>query len=68
MIQFKESVSAISYTVISQPGNIKATGLFSPIHIEPLENGVSYSFTVIATNKIGDSFPSEASNIIIPKI
>jgi hypothetical protein len=68
LIEFVESRGASSYTVISKPGNIKANGLFSPIHIESLENGTSYSFTVIATNSIGESAPSEPSNTIIPKI
>jgi hypothetical protein len=68
MVKFDESLSALSYTVTSSPGSIKATGLIPPITIDGLENGVAYTFTVTATNKFGMSYPSKPSNEIIPTI
>lgn len=56
------------YTVISNPDNIIATGSASPIVVTGLTNGVEYSFTVTATNDIGDSLASEPSNNVVPAI
>ncbi len=59
--------SAITgYTVTSNPGNITGTGSASPITVTGLTNGTAYTFTVIATNAIGNSSPSAASNSITP--
>jgi YVTN family beta-propeller protein len=55
-----------SYTVTSSPGGITASGPGSPIHLTGLANFTSYTFTVIATNAVGDSAPSGASNIVTP--
>ena len=46
------------YSVISSNGgiNFKTTG--SPVTITGLNNGTTYNFTVIATNKLGNSTPS----------
>ena len=50
------------YTATSLPGSITATGTSSPIAITGLTSGTAYTFTVTATNSIGTSSPSQASN------
>lgn len=57
--------SIISYRVTSSPGGITATGSSSPITITGLTNGISYTFTVIATNSVGNSIPSTVSNSVV---
>jgi uncharacterized protein (TIGR02145 family) len=54
------------YTVTSNPGGITATGATSPINITGLTNGISYTFTVTATNSVGNSVASEASTVVTP--
>jgi trimeric autotransporter adhesin len=53
----------ISYTVTSTPGNITEVGTSSPITILGLTNGTSYSFSIIATNSMGDSTPVNTSSV-----
>ncbi|MFA7078665.1 MAG: fibronectin type III domain-containing protein [Syntrophomonas sp.] len=55
------------YTVTSNPGSITATGTGSPITVTRLPNGTTYTFTVRATNSVGDSTASAASNSVTPK-
>ena len=56
------------YTVTSSPGGITATGSSSPITVTGLTTGVAYTFTVTATNAIGTSSPSAASNSVTPPV
>lgn len=57
---------ATSFTVTSTPGGITATGASSPITVNGLTNGTTYTFTVHATNGIGSSGESAASNAVTP--
>ena len=56
------------YTVTSNPGGIVATGTTSPITVNGLTNGTSYTFTVTATNSYGTSPSSTASNSVTPLV
>jgi hypothetical protein len=59
--------SAITgYTATSNPGGLTATGSGSPIVVPGLTNGTAYTFTVHATNAIGNSFESTASSAVTP--
>lgn len=55
-----------SYTVTSDPGGFTGTGSSSPIAVNGLVNGTSYTFSVIATNGVGDSGSSDPSNPVTP--
>jgi hypothetical protein len=55
-----------SYTVTSSPGGITASGPGSPITVTGLTNGIEYTFTVVATNSVGNSVASVASNAVTP--
>jgi uncharacterized protein (TIGR02145 family) len=59
--------SAITgYTVTSSPGNLTATGESSPLMVTGLANGTPYTFTVVATNAVGNSSASVASGAVTP--
>lgn len=60
--------SITAYTVTANPGGMIATGTSSPIAVNGLNNGTPYTFTIVATNLIGDSLPSAASAAAIPAI
>lgn len=59
--------SILNYTVISNPGSIIATGSSSPITINGLPAGGTYTFSVFATNANGDSPLSDSSNSVTPE-
>ena len=59
--------SAITnYTVTSSPGGFTGTGASSPIIVSGLTNGTPYTFTVVATNSVGDGTASAASSAVTP--
>ena len=57
----------VRYTVISHPGNIIASGRQSPITVKGLTNGITYTFTVTASNSFGARLGSESCNSVVPK-
>ncbi|MEI7027535.1 fibronectin type III domain-containing protein [Paenibacillus sp. y28] len=54
------------YTVLSNPGGRTGTGTSSPITVTGLTYGTAYTFTVVATNSVGSSGASAASNSVMP--
>jgi Fibronectin type III domain len=54
------------YTVTSNPDSVKAEGVTSPIVVTRLQNGVDYTFTVHATNIVGDGKESDPSVKVTP--
>ena len=59
-------ITGTSYTVLSTPGSFTGTGVSSPITVSGLSNGTAYTFQVKATNAVGDSLYSSASNSVTP--
>jgi hypothetical protein len=55
-----------NYTVTSAPGGLTATTSQTSTTVIGLSPGVSYTFTVTATNAAGTSFPSSPSNAVTP--
>jgi chitodextrinase len=58
------SPAATSYTVTSSPGSFTGTGSSSPISVTGLQSDTAYTFTVVATNAVGNSPASSASSSI----
>ena len=56
------------YTVTSSSGSLTVSGTSSPILVTGLNNGTTYTFTVVATNSVGSSVASVASNTVTPSV
>lgn len=55
--------SVTSYTVTSSPGNYSVTSSGSPVTITGLTNGTAYTFTIYATNSVGNSTNVTTSSV-----
>jgi len=55
-----------SYTATSSPGGFTASGSSSPLTVTGLTNGTAYTFTVYATNSIGNGANSSSSGSVTP--
>jgi uncharacterized protein (TIGR02145 family) len=58
--------ASTGYTVTSNPGGITVSGGSSPINVTGLTNNTAYTFTVVATNAVGNSVASTASSAVTP--
>jgi hypothetical protein len=58
----------VSYTITTSPGGATTTAPGSALSmtVTGLTDGTAYSFTITATNAVGTSPPSAASNTVIP--
>jgi hypothetical protein len=60
------SASVAYYTATAFPGGRSTNGTSSPITVSGLKNGISYTFSVSATNSSGVGPESEYSNAVVP--
>jgi uncharacterized protein YhjY with autotransporter beta-barrel domain len=61
-------ITITGYTVTASPGGATTTGAASPIRFPGLTAGVSYTFTVTATNSAGTGAASAASNAVVTAV
>jgi IPT/TIG domain-containing protein/fibronectin type III domain protein/FG-GAP repeat protein len=62
----EELAAVTSYTVTASPGGAQESGSGDEIAVLGLKNGVTYTFTVTATDVFGTGPPSGPSNSVIP--
>ncbi len=55
-----------SYTVTSSPGSFTCTTATTSCEVPSLSNGTPYTFSVVATNALGDSSASTPSTAVTP--
>ena len=55
-----------SFTVTASPGGQTASGASSPLTVDGLDDGKSYTFTVAAANAVGTGPASAPSNAVTP--
>ena len=56
----------VRYTVTASPGGATATSTTTSATVTGLQNGFPYTFTVVATNDVGNGPSSSPSNTVIP--